>query len=155
MAAAALLLVAAAATAGCALDVLDTAAGARLARVPLPANSVFSLHYTHSVTLRPVEARYAVHDGRLEQTAEIFDAHGPGMASDALPGERWETRHADDGTRFVLQMARPLPRLVLRLHELPAFSLLVGEQSIDLAQWGARSVELRADCPDEKNKAKP
>ncbi len=155
MALAALLLVAAAANAGaaCALDLLDSPAGTRLARVPLPADHAFTLHYTHSVTLRPVESRYVVRGGRMQQTAEVFDAHGPGMATDAQPGERWETRDAADGARFILHMERPLPRLVIRLHALPSFALRAGAQTIDLGQWGARAVELRADCADKKKTA--
>lgn len=151
MALAALLLIAAAANAGagCTLDVLEPPAGKRLARVPLPADNVFALRYTHSVTLRPVESRYVVRERRVLQTAEVFDAHGPGMATDAQPGERWETQHSAEGTRFVLHMDRPMPTLVIRLHALPSFALLVGLRTVDLGQWGVRSVELRADCAAE------
>jgi hypothetical protein len=144
---AALLLIAANVGAGCALDLLASPGGARLARVPLPADQTFALRYTHSVTLRPVESRYVVRGNHMLQTAEVFDAHGPGMATEAQPGERWETQHAADGTRFVLHMARPMPRLVIRLHALPSFALRAGAQSVDLGQWGVRSVEVRADCP--------
>ena len=150
MAVAALLLAAAAAAGACALDVLDSPAGTRLARVPLPDDGAFALRYTHSVTLRPVESLYQLQAGRIVQTAESFDAHGPGMATEAQPGERWETLHTDAGPRFVLHMARPLPQLVVRLHPLPAFRLLAGAQTIDLGQWGARSVELRPHCATER-----
>jgi hypothetical protein len=152
VAAAALLLAAAAA---CALDVLDSPAGTRLARVPLPDDGAFALRYTHSVTLRPVESRYRVQAGRVVQTAEAFDAHGPGMASEAQPGERWETQATDAGPRFVLHMARPLPHLVVRLHPLPAFSLHAGAQTLDLGRLGARAVELRPSCAAEPGRTTP
>ena len=156
MALAALLLLAASASAACALDLIDSPGGTRLALVPLPADQTFALAYTHSVTLRPVESRYVVRGNRMLQTAEVFDAHGPGMATEAQPGERWETQHAADGTRFILHMERPMPRLVVRLHKLPAFHVRAGEQTIDLGQWDARAVELRANCaPKSQSKAAP
>jgi hypothetical protein len=155
VAVAALLLAAAAAAGACALDVLDSPAGTPLARVPLAANGAFALRYTHSVTLRPVESRYELRAGRIVQTAEAFDAHGPGMATEAQPGERWETQYTDAGQRFVLHMTRPLPQLVVRLHPLPSFRLLVGARTIDLDQWGARAVELRPNCVTERDANRP
>lgn len=152
---AALLLAAAAANAGCVLNVLDSPGGARLARVPLAPDNTFILRYTHSVTLRPVESRYVVRAGQLVQTAEVFDAHGPGMATDAQPGERWETQHTADGTRFVLRMDRPLTNLVIRLHALPAFALHAGQQTVDLGQWQTRAVALRAECVPKAKGTRP
>jgi hypothetical protein len=147
MAAALALLLAANIHAACAVELLDSPGGERLARLPLPADRGFALRYTHSVTLRPVESRYVVRADRIVQTAEVFDEHGPGMATDAGPGERLDRQPGADGARFVLSTQRPLPRLVVRLHPVPAFRLLVGQETIDLAQWGARAVEIRADCP--------
>ena len=147
MAAALALLLAANISTACALELLDSPGGAPLARVPLPADRGFALLYTHSVTLRPVESRYVVRANLIVQTAEVFDEHGPGMATDAGPGERLQTQRGTEGTRFVLSTERPLPRLVVRLHSLPAFRLLVDDAPIDLAQWGSRAVEIRADCP--------
>jgi hypothetical protein len=147
MTTAAALLLAASVNAACALELIDSPGGARLAAVPLPADRSFALRYTHSVTLRQVESRYVVRGNRIVQTAEVFDEHGPGMATEPAPGERLETRPTADGTNFVLHTARPLPHLVVRLHPLPAFKLLAGGQTIDLAKWGARAVELRPDCP--------
>ena len=153
MAATLALLVAANVAAACALEVADARDGTRLVRVPLPADGSFALRYTHSVTLRPVESRYVVRDSRIVLTAEVFDAHGPGMASEAQPGERWETRHTADGPRFVLHTERPVPRLVVRLHPLPAFKLGVGTRTIDLSSWGTRAVEIRSDCSGPKTQA--
>jgi len=147
----ALLLAAAAnANAACALDLIDPASGTRLAQVPLSAERSFALAYVHSVSLRPVESRYALRGGGIVQTEEIFDDHGPGMSTEALTGERLETLRDDIGTRFVLKMARPLPQLVVRLHERPAFQLLVDGQSLGLDQWRTRSIEIRPDCADDR-----
>lgn len=150
-AAAALLLAASAsAAAACALDLRDAPTGAPLARVPLPPERTFALRYTHSVSLRAVESRYAVRGDALVQTAEVFDEHGPGMSTGVGPGERFETHHDADGTRFVLHMSRPIPRLVVRLHELPAFRLVVDGHETDLSRWNGRAIELRPDCAGER-----
>jgi len=153
MAAAFALLLVANVSAACALELLDSPGGTRLARVPLPVDRTFALRYTHSVTLRPVESRYVVRGNRIVQTAEVFDDHGPGMATEPGSGERLETQHAADGTRFVLHTDRPVPRLVVRLHPLPAFTLLVERHKVDLAHWGTRAVEVRADCPQDPKPA--
>jgi hypothetical protein len=149
-AAAALLLAGcAAATAACTLDVLDPAGGAPLARLPLPAERGFVLTYTHSVSLRAVESRYVVRGNAIVQVAEAFDEHGPGMSTAPAPGERLELQRDGSGSRFVLHMSRPIDRLVVRLHERPAFRLTAGRQTLELDRWGTRSVELRPDCPDQ------
>jgi hypothetical protein len=145
------LLLAANVNAACALELLESSSGAHLARVPLAADRTFALRYIHSVTLRPVESRYVVRDNHIVHTAEIFDEHGPGMATETGPGERLETQRKASGTRFVLNMQRRLPKLVIRLHPLPAFRLLVNRETIDLARWGAGAVELRAACPATLN----
>ena len=148
-AAATLLLAAGAgAAAACALDVLDPTGGQRLTRVPLAVERGFALTYTHSVTLRAVESRYAVRANGIVQTAEIFDEHGPGMSASPAAGEWLEVQHGGEGSRFVLHMARPIERLVVRLHERPAFRLAAGDRSLALDQWRTRSVEIRPDCPD-------
>ncbi len=153
MAAALALLLAAGVNAACALEVLDSPGGMRLGRVPLPADHTFALRYIHSVTLRPVESRYVVRGDRIVQTAEVFDEHGPGMATEPRPGEQLQLQRDADGTRFVLHTDRRLPRLVVRLHALPAFKLLANDETIDLSQWGTRAVELRAACPAEQDEA--
>jgi hypothetical protein len=154
LAAALLLAAGSGAVAACALDLLDPANGRQLARVLLPAGRDFALLYTHSVTLRPVESRYSVLGNEIVQTAELFDEHGPGMSTEPLAGEWIETLPGDGGTRFVLHMARPMPRLVVRLHERPAFRLGVAGQKVDLDRWRTRSVELRPDCAGDR-KAPP
>jgi hypothetical protein len=154
-AAAALLLAAGASSAAaCALDLLDPAGGARLARVALPADRAFALAYTHSVSLRPVESRYVVRGGGIVQVAEVFDEHGPGMSTEPAPGERLQRHTDENGSRFVLHMARPIGRLVVRLHERPAFRLTTADQAIALDRWHTRSVELRPDCLERREDRK-
>jgi hypothetical protein len=149
-AAAALLLAGgASAAAACALDVLDPASGTPLARVRLPAGRNFALAYTHSVSLRPVESRYRIQGNGIVQVAEVFDEHGPGMSTEPAPGERLEMQRDSSGSRFVLHLSRPIDRLVVRLHEQPAFRLTAGERTIELDRWRTRSIELRPDCPDQ------
>jgi len=48
------------------------------------------------------------------QTAEVFDQHGPGMATEPLAGERFDTERDERGVRYVLTMQRPIERLVVR-----------------------------------------
>lgn len=148
-AAALLLACSTSAAASCVLELLEPAGGTGLARVPLPAGRSFALTYTHSVSLRPVESRYVVRHNGIVQTAEVFDEHGPGMSTAPGPGERLEMQRDGNGSRFVLRMSRPIDRLVVRLHERPAFRLQAGEQTVELAHWRTRSVELRPDCPDQ------
>lgn len=142
------------AAAACVLEVLEPTSGTSLARVPLPAERSFALAYTHSVSLRPVESRYLVRHNGIVQTAEVFDEHGPGMSTAPGPGERLELQRDGSGGRFVLHMSRPIERLVVRLHERPAFRLQAGAQTLALDRWHTRSVELRPDCPEGKEDRK-
>jgi hypothetical protein len=144
----------ASAAAACALELLEPASGERLAGVPLAAERGFTLAYTHSVSLRPVESRYRILDNGIVQVAEVFDEHGPGMSTQPGPGEWLEMQRDGSGSRFVLHLSRPIGRLVVRLHERPAFRLTAGDRTIDLDQWRTRSIEVRPDCPDQKNTPK-
>lgn len=133
-----------AASAVCVLTLRGFPHGEALARVPL-AQSGFALRYTHSVTRREVESRYAIEAGRIVQTAETFDAHGPGMATEPLTGERLMR----DGERYVLVMSRPIERLVVRVQKLPAQSLIADGRPIELLAFGERAIEVAADCAAE------
>lgn len=134
-----------AAAAACALALRGFPGGEPLAQVPL-AQPEFALRYTHSVTLRPVESRYEIRNGRIVQTAEVFDEHGPGMATEPLPGERFER----DGARFVLSMRRPIERLIVSVQRLPAQKLVSGGDAIELMRFGERALEIAVDCAPEK-----
>ncbi len=133
------------AAAVCALALRGFPGGEPLARVPLPQPE-FALRYTHSVTLRPVESRYAIRSGRIVQTAETFDEHGPGMATEPLAGERLDRV----GARFVLTMRRPIERLIVNVQKLPAQKLVTGGDAIELMQFGERALEIAPDCGSEQ-----
>jgi hypothetical protein len=130
------------ATAACVLALRAFPTGAPLATVPLP-HAGFALRYTHSVTLRPVESRYAIHNGRIVQTAEVFDDHGPGMATAPLAGERFERI----GARYVLTMQRPVEPLIVRVQAGTAQTLVAGDDALELARFGERAVLIAPHCP--------
>lgn len=140
------LLLAAATTAACGLELRAAPDGSRLARIALASDQRFALRYTHSVTLRPVESRYEIRAGRIVQIAEVFDEHGPGMATAPLAGERLDTVRDADGVRYVLWMARPIERLVVRVQAQPAQRLIAGDEVVELIEFGERAVELKPDC---------
>lgn len=131
----------AAAAAVCALELRGFPQNALLARVALPRPG-FALRYTHSVTLRPIESRYEIRNGRIVQTAELFDEHGPGMATEPLAGERLER----SGGRFVLSMQRPVGQMIVHVQQLPAQTLIADGDAIALTQFGERAIEIRPDC---------
>jgi len=144
----ALLSPAGASAAPCTIEIRDFRAGAAVgARLALPQNGAFALHFVHSVTRRPVESRYVVRGGRIVQVAEIFDEHGPGLASAAAnAGERWERVVTKAGARFVLHMDRALPQLVVRVQPVARQRLVADGVEIALARWSPRAVELRPAC---------
>jgi hypothetical protein len=131
--------------AACALEVRGVPQAEVLERVPL-AELTFALRYTHSVTLRAVESRYEIRDGRIVQTAEVFDEHGPGMATEPLKGERLDTVRDATGVHYVMTMQRTLDKLTLRVQVLPAQRLIVRGEVFDLIRFGERALELIPRC---------
>lgn len=114
--------------------------GISLASLPMNA---FTLGWRNSVTLTKVYADYIFdEEGQIIQIAERFSAHGPGMA---YAGAGW--RVEDD--QMVLDLHRHIPRLILR--SAPAYEnhLIAGEIKLDLTQWPATPLEIRAlDCKE-------
>jgi hypothetical protein len=143
------LLLAAATSAACALEVRGFPQGELLARLPLPDRG-FALRYMHSVTLREVESRFEIRAGRIVQTAETFDQHGPGMATEPLAGEQLDTVRDAGGVRYVLSMQRPIVRLIVRVQALPAQTLVVSAEAVELMRFGERALELTPDCGTRK-----
>ena len=143
------LLLAAAASAACGLELRGFPDGNVLARVAL-ADGAFALRYTHSVTLRPIESRYEIRAGRIVQTAETFDQHGPGMATEPLAGERLDTVRDAAGVRYVMTMQRPIARMIVRVQALPAQTLVVNAEALELMRFGERALELKPDCGGRK-----
>lgn len=148
MAVAAALAAAGLVAAACALEVRGFPEGELLARVALTADNRFAVRYTHSVTLRLIESRYEVNaqTSGIVQVAEVFDQHGPGMATDLAPGERLDTVRDAAGVRFALTMTRPIERLVVRVQRLPAQTLLARDGALDLLRFGERALELKPAC---------
>ncbi len=123
--------------------------GATLGAWPLPAeDAVLRLRYRHSVTLSPVEERYDVAGSTLVQTQIRFAEHGPGLPTQAEPGQAWSQ---EDG-EFVLRLARPLDGIAARVDPAQQPTLAVGARTIDLAQWGRRAIHLTVRpgrCPGD------
>lgn len=144
----ALLAPAGASAAPCAIEIRGfRTASAVLARIALPQSHTFALRFVHSVTRRPVESHYVVRGGRIVQVAEIFDEHGPGLASAAAnAGERWERVVTKSGARFVLHMNRAIPRLVVRVQTVARQRLVADGAEIALVRWAPNAVELRPSC---------
>ncbi|MCK7567473.1 DUF1850 domain-containing protein [Marinobacter xestospongiae] len=111
--------------------------GQFLACIPLPQPR-FELSFIHSVSLTPVTDVYqlttADNDGwTLLQTRERFIAHGQGLPSMANEPDATAFRH-HDGV-FELEMARPIPRLIVRTDARFRNRLHTGQQTVDLNQW--------------------
>lgn len=133
------------------IDLLDLRAEVVLASLQGPD---FSLIWRNSVTLTPVQADYTVQIGRgIVQRAERFSAHGPGMAyastdasTDASTGDSTDNsaRWRDVGGQIVLDLDRAIDRLILRSAPEHENRLFNATTLIDLTQWPARPLEIRA-----------
>ncbi|MCH8467818.1 MAG: DUF1850 domain-containing protein, partial [Roseinatronobacter sp.] len=104
----------------------------------------FALIWRHSVTLTPVQAEYLLMpDGQIIQTAERFEAHGPGVAHD---GAGWRS----EAGKMVIDLHRPIPRLILRSAPQYEKRLFAGDAILDLTKWPAIPLEIRvAECKEE------
>jgi hypothetical protein len=104
----------------------------------------FVLIWRHSVTLTPVQAEYLLMpDGQIIQTAERFEAHGPGVAHD---GAGWRS----EAGKMVIDLHRPIPRLILRSAPQYENRLIAGDAILDLTKWPAIPLEIRvAECKEE------
>ena len=117
------------------IELVDLRSGAILAELTGPD---FALSWRHSVTLTPVRAEYRVMAERgIVQTAERFATHGPGMAHD---GAAWRI---EDG-QMVLDLDRDIDRLILRTAPEHENRLFADSKDIDLTQWPATPLEIRA-----------
>jgi hypothetical protein len=127
--------------------------GATLAEIKLGETGSdaydFSTVYLHSVTLTPVESRYRLAAGGIHQTAELFQQHGPGLASEAVEaGTVW--RHADGW--FLIEVDRTFEHIVMRVAGAYRNRLIGGGNIVDLTRWGDRALELRPrSCTGEQD----
>ncbi len=122
------------------LTLVSSPDGLPLGSVSLRGDSpTFTLTYTHSVTLTPVEETYGASGDRLIETSIRFEQHGPGLPTEAGAGETWAQR---DGA-FVVTMARSFDEIPMRVHRDQSPALVADGQPLDLAQWGNRAIVLR------------
>ncbi len=147
LAAAALSLAAAAPTAAFfmlprepALVVAD-ARGREIARVPVP-DGRFSLVFTHSFHLTPVEERYAIErTGTRSASMRLYElryqSSGVGMPADAEGGYRLE-----DGF-FVLSMDRVLREIPILVSIVPGHGIVAGGTYLPFRNWAAPEGGIR------------
>jgi hypothetical protein len=110
-----------------------------VASMPLPPDGAeFTIAYVHSVTRTPVTERYRIAGTEIVETELFFEQYGPGLPTEADAGGSFTRR--DGG--FVVTMDRHFPGIVMRVHEDQSPRLESGIQSLDLAQWGNRSLTL-------------
>lgn len=104
-----------------------------LSRIPLGPEKNFSLSFIHSVSKTEVIDVYEIRDRDIVQIREIFSAHGAGLPSgpEEPGGIAWERQ----GSRFVLHMERPIPKLVVRTDKNYRNRLTIQGRTINLNQW--------------------
>lgn len=98
----------------------------------------FELSFIHSVSLTPVTDYYRLtgpqKDGlAIEQTAEVFFAHGQGLPS--LVNEPDATSFERRNGQFILKMNRDIGQLIVRTDKRFKNRLHTGRTTIDLNQW--------------------
>jgi hypothetical protein len=107
--------------------------------MPLPPDRAeFTIAYVHSVTRTPVAERYRIAGSEIVETELYFEQHGPGLPTAADAGGSFTRR--DGG--FVVTMDRHFPAIVMQVHRDQSPRLHSGMDSLDLAQWGNRSLTL-------------
>ncbi|RMC37237.1 DUF1850 domain-containing protein [Paracoccus alkanivorans] len=121
--------------------------GPEVARLPLKPDGIFSLSFIHSVSDTPVTDIYRVEDGKIEQIAEIFEAHGAGLPSiaDDVGATGW--RH--ENGRFIIEMTRPTGPIPLRIQAQFENTLHVAGTDLPLADLGYSALTL-ARCDEER-----
>lgn len=111
---------------GRALDTIDAA--------------TFDIRYVHSVTRTPVVERYRIDGAILRETSIAFREHGPGLPTEADPGQSFE-RTAEG---FVVTTDRAFDTIVMRVHAEQSPRLEAAGGAVDLSRWGNRAIALRA-----------
>jgi len=127
------------------LSLLANPGGEALLSFGLPGGEpAFTISYVHSVTRTPVIETYRVEGDVIVQTQIRFAQHGPGLPTQADAGGTFERREG----QFVVTMARRFPVILMRVHADQRPRLAAGGATLDLAEWGNRSIALRAmDAP--------
>lgn len=126
------------------LRISDARAGTDFGHWPLCGERPeFALGFLHSVSLTRVLDLYRVEQGRIVQTAELFEEHGAGLPStrSEIGGRGW---HHEQG-RFRLDLERPIGRLVVRVGRDYGNELKLPTATVDLTQWGDRALEITVE----------
>ncbi|WDP88462.1 MAG: DUF1850 domain-containing protein [Desulfobacter sp.] len=123
------------------LAVVQFPQGRELTRTELGEETGFSLSFIHSVSRTPVTDIYRIQGTRIIQTQERFRAHGAGLPSH--PSEPGGLSWAKEGEEFVLNMERPIPKLVVRTDKNYKNRLILGSTTINLNQWEDQALLLR------------
>lgn len=111
--------------------------GKLLACIPV-ADKTFELSFIHSVSHTPVTDYYRVVESSaggltINQTAEVFIAHGQGLPS--LVNEPDATSFKHRNGQFILEMDRDIGPLIVRTDRRFKNRLHAGNNKINLNQW--------------------
>ncbi len=128
----------------CELRVAAARGGDTLQTIALPPSRELVLAYLHSVTRTLVRETLTADAGGLVQQRIEFSVPGPGLPTEALPGERFE-RLPD---HFVYDhMQRRIGVLTMRVDPAQAQTLQAGGSTHALTRWGATALQLSThDC---------
>ncbi|QBM16888.1 hypothetical protein MARI_09870 [Marinobacter sp. JH2] len=119
------------------LEISQYREGKLLTCVPL-VDRKFELSFIHSVSLTPVKDYYRLDEtasGELtiNQTSEVFLAHGQGLPS--LVNEPDATSFKRKNGAFILEMDRNIGQLIVRTDRRFKNRLHTGNKHINLNQW--------------------
>ncbi|MFZ5816094.1 MAG: DUF1850 domain-containing protein [Bacillota bacterium] len=99
----------------------------------------FTLRWTHTVTLRPVEERYEILEGRLHLRRMVFDQYGPNLPAGPEEGTVWRV----EGDRWVVTGYRiAVEQLHLGLSHID-HRLVVGDRELDLLRAAGPNALVR------------
>ncbi|SLM31490.1 hypothetical protein MTBBW1_340042 [Desulfamplus magnetovallimortis] len=109
-----------------------------LGRYPLDKDQTFALTFIHSVSKTRVKDIFEIRSGQIIQTKEFFQTHGAGLPSapDEPGGTSWEK--TSEG--FILNMERPIIKLVVRTDSLYENRLVLPSGTLNLNQWGDQAI---------------
>jgi len=111
-----------------------------LAKYPQPKDGRFILSFIHSVSGTPVQDEYRIVVDRIVQTAERYQAHGAGLPSGTDEPGVTEWYHQEGW--FVIQMERPISRLIVRTDRNYRNRLRLDGSEINLNGWPDQALEL-------------
>ncbi len=112
----------------------------------LPDTGRFALSFIHSVSGTPVVDQYRLTANTMTQTAEIFEAHGAGLPSLRNELDASDFRH--ENGKFILELNRPIDKLIVRVQSEYDNTLLINTKSIELATLGHTVLRL-SGCTQE------